>query len=112
MQGAYAGSVLDPNAPAGSISLTLADAVRRGLQFNLGKVGADAASRQAAGAASRGAQFLAPQISASLSENAAKINLQAEGLSASAFGTSTEFSFPATVGPFHYYDVRGSLQQT
>ena len=47
VQGAYAGSVLDPNPPAGSISLTLADAVRRGLQFNLGKVGADAASRQA-----------------------------------------------------------------
>ena len=34
VQGAYAGSVLDPNSPAGSISLTLADAVRRGLQFN------------------------------------------------------------------------------
>src|SRR6202167_4009870 len=110
VQGAYAGSVLDPNAPAGSISLTLADAVRRGLQFNLGKVGADAASQQARAQRIVARSSLLPNLSAGLSENAAKIDLQAEGLSASAFGAS-EFSFPATVGPFHYYDIRGSLQQ-
>ena len=111
VQGGYAGSVLDPNAPAGSISLTLADAVRRGLQFNLGKVGADAASQQAQAQRIVARSSLLPNLSAGLSENAAKIDLQAEGLSASAFGASSEFSFPATVGPFHYYDLRGSLQQ-
>ena len=47
VQGAYTGSVVDPNAPAGSLQLTLADAVRRGIQFNLGMVGADDRSRQA-----------------------------------------------------------------
>jgi outer membrane protein TolC len=110
VQGAYAGSVLDPNPPTGSVSLTLADAVRRGLQFNLGKVGADAASQQARAQRIVARSSLLPNLSAGLSENSAKIDLQAEGLSASAFGAS-EFSFPATVGPFHYYDIRGSLQQ-
>jgi outer membrane protein TolC len=110
VEGAYTGSTLDPNPPAGPLTLTLADAVRRGLQFNLGLADADASSRQAQ--ALRGAMrsSLLPNLSASLSEDAAKVNLAAEGFSASAFGESG-LNFPTTVGPFHYYDLRGSLQQ-
>lgn len=111
IQGAYTGSALDPNPPAGSLTLTLTDAVRRGLQFNLGRVGADAASRQAQAQRISARSSLLPNLSVSASENAAKTNLQAEGFSASAFGESEGFSFPNTVGPFHYYDLRGSLQQ-
>lgn len=110
VQGAYAGSSLDPNAPAGSLTLTLADAVRRGLQFNLGKIGADAASRQAEAQRIAARSSLLPSVSAGVSENAAKINLAAEGLTSSTFGNSAA-QFPTTAGPFHYYDVRGSLQQ-
>jgi len=111
VQGAYSGSALDPNAPSGSITLTLAEAVRRGLEFNLGKIGADAASRQAEGQRLSARSSLLPTISAGLSENGAKINLAAEGFSASAFGNPA-YNFPTVVGPFHYYDMRGSLQQT
>jgi len=111
IQGAYSGSALDPNPPAGSVRLTLADAVRRGLEFNLGKIGADAASRQAEGQRLSARSSLLPTISAGLSENAAKINLAAEGFSASAFGNPA-YNFPTVVGPFHYYDMRGSLQQS
>jgi outer membrane protein TolC len=111
VQGAYSGSTLDQNVPPGSITLTLADAVRRGLEFNLGKIGADAASRQAEGQRLSARSSLLPAVSAGLSENAAKINLAAEGFSASAFGNPA-YKFPTVVGPFHYYDVRGSLQQT
>ena len=111
IQGAYSGSALDPNPPTGSITLTLADAVRRGLEFNLGKIGADAASRQAEGQRLSARSSLLPTISAGLSENSAKINLAAEGFSASAFGDPS-LNFPTVVGPFHYYDMRGSLQQT
>ena len=111
VQGAYSGSALDPKAPAGSIALTLAEAVRRGLEFNLGKIGADAASRQAEGQRISARSSLLPTISAGLSENSAKINLAAEGFSASAFGNPA-YNFPTVVGPFHYYDMRGSLQQT
>jgi outer membrane protein TolC len=111
VQGAYSGSVLDPNPPAGAITLTLGEAISRGLQFNLGKVGADAASKQAQAQRISARSSLLPNLSASVSENAAKVDLQAEGFSASAFGGSSAFNFPTTVGPFHYYDLRGSLQQ-
>jgi len=114
VEGAYSGSALDLNAPnpsAGPLTLILAEAIRRGLQFNLGKVGADAASQQAQAQRISARSALLPNLSASASENAMKVDLQAEGFSASAFGASSAFSFPRTVGPFHYYDLRGSLQQ-
>ena len=111
VQGAYTGSALDANPPAGSITLTLQDAVRRGLQFNLGKIGADSASQQAQAQRIFARSSLLPTVSASASENAEKVNLQAEGFSSAAFGAPTSFNFPTTVGPFHYYDIRGSLQQ-
>jgi outer membrane protein TolC len=111
VQGAYDGSQLDPNAPNGSITLTLTDAVRRGLQFNLGIIGADASSRQAQAQSLSARSALLPNINGSLSENAAKVNLAAEGFSASTFG-SFGFNFPTSVGPFHYYDLHGSLEQS
>jgi outer membrane protein TolC len=110
VQGAYAGSSLDPNPPEGSLTLTLTDAVRRGLQFNLGKIGADTASRQAEAQRIAVRSSLLPNISAGVSENAAKVDLAAQGLTASTFGNPSA-QFPTTAGPFHYYDVRGSLQQ-
>ena len=112
VQGVYSGSALAPNPPSGSITLTLADAVRRGLEFNLGKIGADAASRQAEGQRLFARSSLLPNISASVSENATKIDLAVEGFNSSLFPGPPGFNFPTTSGPFHYYDVRGSLQQS
>ena len=111
VQGSYAGSVLDPSVPAGALTLTLEEAISRGLECNLGKIGADTASRQARAQRIAARSSLMPNLNASASENAAKIDLQAEGFSASAFG-ATGFNFPNTVGPFHYYDVRGTFQQS
>ena len=36
VSGGHQGSIPDPKAPQGSLTLTIADAIRRGLQFNLG----------------------------------------------------------------------------
>ena len=110
VQGAYGGSTQDPNPPSGGVTLTLANAVRRGLEFNLGKTGADTASRiaQAQRIAARSAML--PTIGAGISENAAKLNLEAEGLTASTFG-SGGISIPKTAGPFHYYDVEGAVHE-
>src|SRR5450631_3829606 len=105
VQGAYTGSVVDANPPTGTLALTLADAVRRGLQFNLGVVGAGDRSRQAEGQRLCARSSLLPSISASASENAAKISLEAEGLTSATFGSAN--TFPATAGPFHYYDIQG-----
>jgi outer membrane protein TolC len=111
IQGAYTGSALDPNPPAGSLTLTLTDAVRRGPSIQPWQNRRRRRLAAGAGAAHLRAQFIAAQSQPSASENAAKTDLQAEGFSASAFGGSAAFSFPNTVGPFHYYDLRGSLQQ-
>ncbi len=111
VSGSTAGSVLDPNATTAPVTLTLEDAIRRGLSFNLGRVAADTASRAARAQSALTRSTLLPQMNASLSENAAKVDLAAEGFSASAFGTSFGFAFPTTVGPFHYYDLHGSLQE-
>lgn len=112
VQGSYSSSALDPNATGGSITLTLIEAVRRGLEFNLGKTGADAQGRQAQAQRIAARSSLLPNIGGSLSENAAKVDLAAEGFNASLFGGMGGFSFPTTAGPFHYYDLHGSLQQT
>jgi outer membrane protein TolC len=111
VEGSYSSSALDPNARGGSIALTLTDAVRRGLEFNLGKIGADAAWRQAQAQRMSARSALLPGVSVSLLENAAKVDLAAEGFNAGLFGSVGSFSLPATAGPFHYYDLHGSLQQ-
>ena len=112
IQGAYSGSVPAPDVPAGAITLTMADAIRMGLATNLGRIGSDTAASMANAERLQARSSLLPNLSASISENAAKIDLAAEGFSNSAFGLSTAFSFPTVVGPFHYYDVHGSLQQS
>ena len=112
IQGAYNGSVPGKESPSGSVTLTLEEAVRRGLATNLGIVGADAASMQARAQRLQARSSLLPNLSGSLAENAAKVNLAAEGFSSSEFGNALPFQFPTVVGPFHYYDLHGSLQQS
>jgi outer membrane protein TolC len=111
VEGSYSSSALDPHSNGGSITLTLTEAVRRGLEFNLGKIGADAARQQAQAQRISARSALLPSVSASLSENAAKVDLATEGFNASLFGSLGSFSIPSTAGPFHYYDLHGSLQQ-
>jgi outer membrane protein TolC len=111
VEGSYSSSALDPSANGSSITLTLTEAVRRGLEFNLGKIGADAAWRQAQAQRVSARSALLPGVSASLSENAAKVDLATEGFNASLFRSLGSFSIPPTTGPFHYYDLHGSLQQ-
>lgn len=112
VQGPYASSSLDPNANGGAITLTLTEAVRRGLEFNLGKTGADAAWRQALAQRMQARSALLPSLGASLSENAAKVDLAAEGFTGGLFGGLGSFRLPTTAGPFRYYDLHGSLQQS
>ena len=110
--GMYAGSVPTAETAPNAFELTLDDAVRRGLQANLGIVSSSFALEAAKAQHAEARSSLLPNISASLSENAAKVDLAAEGFSASAFGAGGGIQFPNTVGPFHYYDLHGALQQS
>jgi outer membrane protein TolC len=110
VSGSYNGSVPGKDAPSGSITLTLDEAVRRGLQTNLGLIGADASSMQARAQRLQARSSLLPNVDSSVSENGAKVDLAAEGFSASALG-STFTSFPTVVGPYRYFDLHATLQQ-
>jgi outer membrane protein TolC len=109
VSGGFAGSIPDPKAPQGSLALTIADAIRRGLQFNLGGVTADVSVRQARAQRLAALSQLLPNIYGTLTETSAKADLQTLGLTASSFGG--HLAVPTTVGPFHYYTALGNVSE-
>lgn len=110
VEGNYQGSIPDPHAIGPTLTLTLEDAIRRGLQYNLGVVSAGTSLRQVRAERLAALSQLLPNVSASLSMNEEKIDLQALGLSSSTL-VGLPFAFPTVVGPFHYYDARGTVTQ-
>jgi len=104
VQGSFTGSV-PGDAPAGVI--TLEQAIQMGLRYNLGAVSAGASLRQVRAQRLSALSQLLPTVNASLGETGAKTDLQTIGLSKSAFGSG--IPLPTTVGPYHYYDARATL---
>ncbi len=100
----YQGSVSDDHMVAGVLSLTLEDAVQRGLQHNLGVI--LTANNQLSARSTQLAQLqsLLPTISASIKQSEMETDLQAQGLRISGF--------PAIIGPYAYQDFRASLDWT
>jgi outer membrane protein TolC len=114
IEGRYQGSAPDPTAADSSVPLTLGDAIRRGLQFNLGAVSASNSLRQARAERLAALSAMLPKVNASLGMSEEKADLQTEGLSSDTLkGASAEFAslLPVTVGPFHYYDARGTVSE-
>ena len=91
------------------ISLSLADAIERGLRQNLGLLVSDDAQVSAHGQFWQARSPLLPDFSARVSESAQKVNLAAEGFSKIAGRFP---GFPLLVGPFGYFDARVSFSQT
>jgi outer membrane protein TolC len=108
VSGAFQGSVPDANPPQGPVALNLAEAIQRGLRFNLGSIDASASARQLRGARLAALSQMLPNIYGTLSETVAKIDLQAEGLSAGVLGA---MALPTTVGPFHYYGALANVSE-
>ena len=109
VSGAYQGSIPDPNAPQGPLTLNIADAIRRGLRFNLGAISANASVKQLRGERLAALSKMLPNIYGTLSENGAKIDLATQGLSSGTFGSS--IPLPTSVGPFHYYSALANLSE-
>jgi len=89
----------------GVISLSLAEAIERGLKHNLAGLLAAESVRLAEAAQQRSRSQLLPNLSAGVSESQQQVNLRALG-----FG-----GFPgmkAVVGPFSVFDTRVSLSQS
>jgi len=88
---------------AGTLPLTLDDAIRRGLEANVSALVAEASVLRAQGEATRGRSALLPQVAARGSVTSQQINLAAFGFSAPGL--------PNLVGPFTVVDGRVRLTQ-
>jgi len=109
VSGPYAGSTSGAAAPF-SGKLSLQEAVRRGLDYNLGRVGMSQAMRQAHSQTIVARSALLPNLSGDVAETVETVNLQALGI---RFNFSIPgFTFPTLVGPFNTLDVRARLSQT
>lgn len=99
--GNFQGSVPHGTVSATPIPLTLSDAIRRGLLYNLGLLTSEQASRQAQAARYRALSALLPDINGQLSMTETQINLQALGFSFTA-PPGSGFTVPKIIGPFSY----------
>jgi outer membrane protein TolC len=100
----FAGGVPTGEAAAGEISLSLNEAIERGLRYNLGAILGSTATEAAEGAQRVERADLLPQVRAGLSETRLKINLAAYGFHVPGM--------PDLVGPFNVFDARVFVQQT
>lgn len=108
VEGAYTGSAVSTAKMPFSGKLSLREAIERGLNYNLGAVGLGHAARQAQGQSQVARSALLPNLSGYLTEVAQQTDLAAEGFNFKLPG----FALPSIVGPFNYFDLRGSLTQS
>lgn len=99
----FQGSVPAGVASATPLSLTLQDAINRGLRNNLGLLLSGQASEIARAERMRSLSVLLPQVTGAVSENVEQVDLPSRGIN---FHLPGGFSTPAVVGPFGYTDAR------
>ena len=109
--GNFAGSIPAANLPAGTIRLTLAEAVKLGLSANLGPISANNSSRAARAERIQALSALLPNISANASDTVTQVNLAAYGFQFKV-PASLGFSIPSVVGPYNYSSAQGALTQS
>ncbi len=109
--GSYRGSVPSHDVPAGAITLTLADAIKRGLNTNLGPISANNAVSAARAERIQALSALLPNIAVNASETVTQIDLAAYGFQFKA-PPASGFSIPTVVGPFAYSQAQGTLSQS
>jgi len=101
---AYQGSLEKGTARTDMLSLTLDDAVQRGLQTNLGLLLSNTQVVNARGQRLQDLQALLPSVDGSINESLMQTDLAAEGLKIPGF--------PTIIGPFGYTDIRANLSWT
>src|SRR5580658_8614350 len=98
----FQGSVPTGVASPTPLSLTLDDAIARGLRNNLGLLLSGQASEVARAERLRSLSALLPQVTGAMSGNIEQIDLKTRGINFHLPG----FSTPTVVGPFDYTDAR------
>jgi outer membrane protein TolC len=97
----YSGSVVQGQASAGVLSLSLDEAIQRGLRQNLGIILSGTSVQSAGGQKLQDLQALLPTVGGYLREAVQQTDLQAQGIRAPGI--------PAVIGPYGYTDLRGTL---
>jgi len=110
VQGVYLGSVPEGQPGAEPIKLSLEEAVRRGILYNLGSVSADQATRLARGQRLAAVAQILPDVTGELRESIQQINLAAQGFRISV--PIPNFRFPSVVGPFNSFDARARMTES
>jgi len=108
--GAYAGSTSSVTKLPFSGRLSLQDAVKRALEFNLGSVGLSLALQQVKGQQRVVRSALMPNVNGAVSENVQEVNLRAQGLRITS--PFPGIGLPSIVGPYNYFDLRARLTQS
>jgi outer membrane protein TolC len=108
ISGPYTGSMRSTTAMPFSGKLSLDEALKRGLSYNLGQVGVSQTMRQNNAQVRIARSALLPNINGALTETVQQTDLAAFGLRISVPG----FRIPAVQGPFNYYTLQASLSQT
>jgi outer membrane protein TolC len=101
----FMGGVPTGTATTEPIRLTVADAIFRALDHNLGVLLAEQNTATARGERWNALSDLLPDVSATVTESRRKTNLE-------AFGFPLGPTFPRVVGPFNVFDARVSASQT
>jgi outer membrane protein TolC len=103
----FSGSVASKPVP-GVVSISLQEAIDRGLKQNLGVLLSSADIRAAHGQRWEQLSALLPHVAAGPYIDASKTSLAEVGLSLKIPG----LTFPTSVGPFSYFDARVSVAQS
>ena len=102
----FLGGVPSGTPNATPLSLTILDAINRGLQHNLGLLNAEDAVNRAKGTRLTALADLLPNIDGHVTETRQVINLAVFGFNPANFGV------PGIVGPFNVFDARVDLSQS
>src|SRR5215510_8285900 len=109
IQGTFQGSTPVGIASPDPLSLNLGDAVRRGLAYNLGVIGATEIERDARAGQREALAALLPDVSGTITAAVEQVSLATVGLQ-SAKGLPG-FQFARVLGPFNYFDAGAVLSQ-
>ncbi|HEY1766791.1 MAG TPA: TolC family protein [Terracidiphilus sp.] len=99
--GSYQGSIVEGEATSQPLSLSLDDAIQRGLRTNLGIILSGTETAAARAQRLSQLQALLPSVDFNAKESVQQVDLPAEGLRLPGI--------PTIIGPFSYTDVRASL---
>jgi len=101
----FLGGIPSGTATGDSLPLSIADALARALEYNLGALLADTGVTRARGARLRALSDLLPNVTGRVSETRQQLNL-------AAYGFPLPAGIPSIVGPFNLFDARVYLSQS